>query len=88
MEEPRGAPCSPGGGRLARGWDPEADHSAPGCDSTGEPGSTCDDRRTGAEFEAMMAAGLTVYGMCKSVAMTIVVTDVRLVAKGGDPRNE
>lgn len=42
--------------------------------------------RTGAEMEAMTAvavAGLTVYDMCKSVDKSMVLTDVRLVAKSG-----
>lgn len=42
--------------------------------------------RTGAEMEAMTAvtiAGLTVYDMCKSVDRSMVLTDVRLVAKSG-----
>ena len=42
--------------------------------------------RTGAEMEAMTAvavAGLTVYDMCKAVDKSMVLTDVRLVAKSG-----
>jgi len=42
--------------------------------------------RTGAEMEAMTAAavaGLTVYDMCKAVDRSMVLTDVRLVAKSG-----
>lgn len=42
--------------------------------------------RTGAEMEAMTAcavAGLTVYDMCKAVDKTMVLTDLRLVAKSG-----
>jgi len=42
--------------------------------------------RTGAEMEAMTAvavAGLTVYDMCKAVDRSMVLTDVRLVAKTG-----
>jgi cyclic pyranopterin monophosphate synthase len=42
--------------------------------------------RTGAEMEAMTAAaiaGLTVYDMCKAVDRTMVLTDLRLVAKSG-----
>jgi cyclic pyranopterin phosphate synthase len=42
--------------------------------------------RTGAEMEAMTAvavAGLTVYDMVKAVDKSMVLTDVRLVAKSG-----
>jgi len=42
--------------------------------------------RTGAEMEAMTAAsiaGLTVYDMCKAIDKSMVLTDVRLVAKSG-----
>ena len=47
--------------------------------------------RTGAEMEAMTAAavaGLTVYDMCKAVDKSMVLTDVRLVAKSGGRSGE
>jgi len=47
--------------------------------------------RTGAEMEAMTAAavaGLTVYDMCKSIDKSMVLTDVRLVAKSGGKSGE
>jgi cyclic pyranopterin phosphate synthase len=47
--------------------------------------------RTGAEMEAMTAAaiaGLTVYDMCKAIDKSMMLTDVRLVAKSGGKSGE
>ena len=42
--------------------------------------------KTGVEMEALMGvsvAALTVYDMCKSVSKDIVITDIKLMEKGG-----